>query len=60
MLYEVITDGAGGKGGGFGLIAIALAALAVIWLYSAIYVLDEQEQAVVLRFGKYHERNNFV
>jgi len=49
------SDGAGGKGGGFGLIAIALAALAVIWLYSAIYVLDEQEQAVVLRFGKYHE-----
>ena len=26
-----------------------------IWLYSAIYVVDEQEQAVVLRFGKYYE-----
>jgi membrane protease subunit HflK len=29
--------------------------LAAIWLYSAVYVVDEQEQAVVLRFGKYYE-----
>ncbi|MDV7211586.1 FtsH protease activity modulator HflK [Azotobacter beijerinckii] len=48
-------DGASGKGGGFGLFGISLAVLAAFWLYSAIYVLDEQEQAVVLRFGKYHE-----
>ncbi|GAB3464524.1 FtsH protease activity modulator HflK [Azotobacter salinestris] len=48
-------DGGAGKGGGFGLFGIALAVLAAFWLYSAIYVLDEQEQAVVLRFGKYHE-----
>ncbi|HTO18618.1 MAG TPA: FtsH protease activity modulator HflK [Pseudomonas sp.] len=46
---------AGRKGGGFGLIAIVVAVIAVIWLYSAIYVVDEQEQAVVLRFGEYHE-----
>jgi membrane protease subunit HflK len=32
-----------------------LAVLAAVWLYSAIYVVDEQEQAVVLRFGKYYE-----
>ncbi|GLK87655.1 FtsH protease activity modulator HflK [Pseudomonas turukhanskensis] len=44
-----------GSGGGFGLIAIVVAVLAAIWLYSAIYVVDEQEQAVVLRFGKYYE-----
>ncbi|MGG2395623.1 FtsH protease activity modulator HflK [Pseudomonas sp. SH1-B] len=42
-------------GGGFGLLFVGLALLAVVWLYSAIYVVDEQEQAVVLRFGKYHE-----
>jgi membrane protease subunit HflK len=48
-------DGAAGKGGGFGLLLIGLALLAVVWLYSAIYVVDEQEQAVVLRFGKYYE-----
>ncbi|WP_277052993.1 FtsH protease activity modulator HflK [Zestomonas thermotolerans] len=42
-------------GGGFGVLGIGLAVLAAIWLYSAIYVVDEQEQAVVLRFGEYHE-----
>jgi len=47
-------DGSG-NGGGFGLFGIGLALLAVIWLYSAVYVVDEQEQAVVLRFGKYYE-----
>ena len=45
----------GSKGGGLGLLGIGLAALAAIWLYSAVYVVDEQEQAVILRFGKYHE-----
>lgn len=44
-----------GKGGGLGLLGIGLAVLAAIWLYSAVYVVDEQEQAVVLRFGKYYE-----
>jgi membrane protease subunit HflK len=34
---------------------VGLAVLAAVWLYSAIYVVDEQEQAVVLRFGKYYE-----
>lgn len=42
-------------GGGFGLLFVGLGLLAAVWLYSAIYVVDEQEQAVVLRFGKYHE-----
>ena len=45
----------GRKGGSFGLVAIVVAVLAVMWLYSAIYVVDEQEQAVVLRFGEYYE-----
>ncbi len=52
------SDGSGsnsGKGGGFGLLFVALAVVGVFWLYNAIYVVDEQEQAVVLRFGKYHE-----
>lgn len=44
-----------GNGGGFGLLGIGLGLFAVIWLYSAVYVVDEQEQAVVLRFGKYYE-----
>ncbi|MDH4559292.1 FtsH protease activity modulator HflK [Pseudomonas sp. BN417] len=48
-------DEGGGRSGGFGLLGIGLALLAVVWLYSAVYVVDEQEQAVVLRFGKYYE-----
>lgn len=48
-------DNGTGSGGGFGLLFVGLGLLAVIWLYSAIYVVDEQEQAVVLRFGKYYE-----
>jgi len=47
--------GSGGNGGGFGLLGIGLVVLAAVWLYSAVYVVDEQEQAVVLRFGKYYE-----
>lgn len=44
-----------GKGGGFGVVLLALIVLGAFWLYSAIYVVDEQEQAVILRFGKYHQ-----
>ena len=44
-----------GKGGGFGVVWLALIVLGAFWLYSAIYVVDEQEQAVILRFGKYHQ-----
>ncbi|WP_263140944.1 FtsH protease activity modulator HflK [Pseudomonas sp. RIT-PI-AD] len=43
------------RGGSYGLIGIVLGILAILWLYNAIYVVDEQEQAVVLRFGKYYE-----
>ncbi|MGE8496541.1 MAG: FtsH protease activity modulator HflK [Pseudomonas sp.] len=49
------SDDGFSKGGGFGLLLAGLAVLAAVWLYSAIYVVDEQEQAVVLRFGKYYE-----
>ncbi|MBF7142078.1 MULTISPECIES: FtsH protease activity modulator HflK [Pseudomonas] len=49
------SEPSGSKGGGLGLLGIGLAVLAAIWLYSAVYVVDEQEQAVILRFGKYHE-----
>ncbi|KAA8711819.1 FtsH protease activity modulator HflK [Pseudomonas cannabina] len=49
------NGGSSGKGGGLGLLGIGLVVLVAFWLYSAIYVVDEQEQAVVLRFGQYHE-----
>ncbi len=44
-----------GSGAGFGVILLAVALLGAFWLYNAIYVVDEQEQAVILRFGKYHQ-----
>ena len=44
-----------GSGFGFGLVAVVIAVLAAMWLYTAVYSLDEQEQAVILRLGKYHE-----
>ena len=43
------------KGGGYGLLGLGLVVLAAVWLYSAVYVVDEQEQAVVLRLGKYYD-----
>lgn len=48
-------SGAGGGKGGLGLFAVVFGVLAALWLYSAVYVVDEQEQAVILRFGKYYE-----
>lgn len=43
-----------GKGGGYGLFAIILGLLFAVWLYNAVYIVDAQEQAVILRFGEYH------
>jgi len=43
----------GGRGG-LGLLGLATVVLLGFWLYNAIYVVDEQEQAVILRFGQYH------
>ncbi|APQ12093.1 membrane protein [Pseudomonas oryzihabitans] len=44
-----------GSGGGKSLILLGLLLLGALWLYNAVYVVDEQEQAVILRFGKYYE-----
>ncbi|MGL4318847.1 MAG: FtsH protease activity modulator HflK [Pseudomonas sp.] len=43
------------QGGGFGLLGIGLLLLLAVWLWNAIYIVDAQEQAVILRLGKYHE-----
>ena len=44
-----------GSGGGLGMLGIGLLLLLALWLWNAVYIVDEQEQAVVLRFGKYYE-----
>lgn len=48
--------GVGNSGGGIpkGLWVLAALIVLVVWLFNAIYMVDEQEQAVVLRFGEYH------
>lgn len=47
----------GGKPGGSplpsGMAGLLLAAIALLWIASGFYVVDEQERAVVLRFGQY-------
>lgn len=52
--------GRGGSGGGFGgaklpsgIVGVALAVVAALWAFSGFYVVDEQERAIVLRFGQY-------
>ena len=49
------TSGSRSSGGGGGAgIGIILALIAIVWLgFSSIYIIDEPEQGVVLRFGKY-------
>lgn len=43
------------QGGGLSILALGAVLLGAVWLWNAVYVVDEQEQAVVLRFGKYQE-----
>jgi membrane protease subunit HflK len=52
---NVVMTAMVGKGGGLRPARYRPGVLAAMWLYSAVYVVDEQEQAVVLRFGKYYE-----
>ena len=44
-----------GKGAGLVPVWIGLGVLFAVWLFNSVYVVDEQEQAVILRLGKYHE-----
>ena len=59
-LKSRLGGGRGGNGGGKtgtplpgGLIGLVVVALALLWAASGFYVVDEQEQAVVLRFGQH-------
>lgn len=47
--------GSGGSGSIKGLLPIVLAVLAILWGLMGFYQVDEKEQAVVLRLGKYHQ-----
>ncbi|MDG2501684.1 MAG: FtsH protease activity modulator HflK [Porticoccaceae bacterium] len=58
-LKEKFAAFGGGSGGGAGsskgLLPVAIVALAIIWGLLGFYQVDEKEQAVVLRLGKYSE-----
>lgn len=50
------SGGGNGKGaGGMSLLPIIIAVLAILWGLLGFYQVDEKEQAVVLRLGKYHQ-----
>ena len=49
----------GGSAGGFGAILALVGILVVGYvIFQSFYVVDEQERAVVLRFGEYHKTEN--
>lgn len=45
--------GRGGPGLPSGIIGLGAGVIAVLWAFSGFYVVDEQERAVVLRFGQF-------
>lgn len=47
--------GSGDDNGGLGLIGLILVIIAVVWAGAGFYRVEQAEQAVVLRFGKFHE-----
>jgi membrane protease subunit HflK len=55
-LFGGRSGGSGGGGGGASasLLIVVLGGAALIWGLMGFYQIDEQERAVVLRFGKYH------
>lgn len=50
------SKGGGGGGGGASasFVIVLLLGAAIVWALMGLYQIDEQERAVVLRFGKYH------
>lgn len=61
MLKRLKSRFGGGRNGGgrpagtlpSGVFGLALGLIALLWAVSGFYIVDEQERAVVLRFGKY-------
>lgn len=48
------SKGGGGGGASASLFIVLLFGAALVWALMGLYQIDEQERAVVLRFGKYH------
>ena len=57
-LAEKFSFLGGGKGGSSkGLLPVVIAVVAILWGLMGFYQVDEKEQAVVLRLGKYYSTN---
>ena len=48
-------SGTGAGGSGKSLLPIGLVVIAIIWALLGVYQVDEKEQALILRLGKYHD-----
>lgn len=50
-----MMGGGQGNDGGYGLLGLILAIAVIVWLVAGLYRVEQAEEAVVLRFGKYHD-----
>lgn len=51
----MLGGGQSNDSGGFGLLMLILAVVLVVWLVAGLYRVEQAEEALVLRFGKYHD-----
>jgi len=49
------NKGGGSESGGFGLIILVLVVASIVWGVAGFYRVEQAENAIVLRFGEYHE-----
>ncbi|HCB40267.1 MAG TPA: FtsH protease activity modulator HflK, partial [Gammaproteobacteria bacterium] len=50
----MLGGGGGNDSGGFGLLALVLGVILAVWFVAGLYRVEQAEEALVLRFGKYH------
>jgi len=51
----MLGGGQNNDSGGFGLLLLILGVVFVLWLVAGLYRVEQAEEALVLRFGKYHD-----
>lgn len=51
----MLGGGQSNDSGGFGLLMLILTVILVVWLVAGLYRVEQAEEALVLRFGKYHD-----
>ncbi|RLU04170.1 MAG: FtsH protease activity modulator HflK [Ketobacter sp.] len=54
----MLGGGSGNDSGGYGLLMLILGVILVVWFVAGLYRVEQAEEALVLRFGKYHETVN--